>query len=91
LSWEIPFLKAPRIMVFAEVRNIFNRKNILGYANTPFLGGQDQKIWELGRDLTPNTGDEHDPEGVYRQPTDVFGRLLYGEPRTIWAGLEVSF
>ncbi|NOZ57939.1 MAG: TonB-dependent receptor [Calditrichaeota bacterium] len=91
ISKEFRFAGHFRANLFGEVRNVLNRKNILGYANTPFLGGKDQTLWELGPDLKPNTGDEHYPEGVYRQPTDIYGRLLYGEPRTIWAGLEFSF
>jgi hypothetical protein len=91
LSKEFRLMGDMRINLFGEVRNILDRKNILGYANNPFQEAKDQKIWELGRDLKPKTGDEHDPEGVYRQPTDTYGRLLYGEPRTIWAGLEFSF
>lgn len=77
--------------LFGEVRNITNHKNILAFNNTPFNEAKDQTIFEIGRDLKPNTGDEQDPEGIRRLPTDSLGRLLYGPARQIWAGLEFSF
>ncbi len=80
-----------KIQAFAEVRNITNHKNVLAFNNTPFNEAKDQRIFEIGRDLKPNTGDEGDPEGIHRLPHDTLGRLLYGPARQIWAGLEFSF
>jgi hypothetical protein len=90
LSWEGKF-GGIRIRPFAEVRNVTNHKNILAYNNTPFSEATDQKIWELGRDQIPDTGDEEDPEGINRLPHDVMGRLLYGPARQVWAGIELGF
>jgi hypothetical protein len=63
----------------------------LAFNNTPFNEAKDQRIFEIGRDLKPNTGDEGDPEGIHRLPHDTLGRMLYGPARQIWAGLEFSF
>ena len=79
------------VRFFAEVRNITNHENILAYNNTPFLEATDQKIFEIGRDFKPKSGDEEDPEGYRKIPHDTMGRLLYGPARQIWAGLEFSF
>lgn len=80
-----------RFRPFAEVRNVTNKKNVLAYNNTPFQASGDQKIFELGRDLQPNTGDEGDPEGYWRVPFDWLGRSLYGPARQFWVGMEVGF
>lgn len=90
LSWEGNF-GGIRIRPFAEVRNVTNKENILAYNNTPFQANLDQRLWELGRDLQPNTGDEEDPEGYWRVPFDWYGRLLYGPSRQIWVGMEIGF
>jgi outer membrane receptor protein involved in Fe transport len=80
------------INLFGEVRNVFNRSNILGIQkNGPRGTSADFDIWRLGRDGEPNTGDEQDPEGFIRQPTDRFGRLLYAMPRQIFVGAEITF
>ncbi len=81
-----------RINLFAEVRNLFNRDNIVGIQkNGPRGTSADFDIWRLGPDGKRNTGDEQNPEGFIRQPTDRFGRLLYTMPRQIFVGAEVSF
>ncbi len=90
LSWN-GNVGGMRLMPFVEVRNVTNKKNILAYNNTPFQASVDQKIWELGRDLQPDTGDEQDPEGYWKVPFDWMGRPLYGPARQIWAGIEFGF
>ena len=90
LTWEGK-IGTLRFRPFAEVRNVTNHKNVLAYNNTPFNEATDQKIYELGRDYKPNTGDEKDPEGYWKVPHDVLGRLLYGPARQFWAGIEIGF
>ncbi len=90
LSWEGK-MGGVRMRPFVEVRNVTNKENILAYNNTPFNESVDQRIFELGRDSKPNTGDEQDPKGKWNVPFDWFGRYLYGPARQIWVGLEVGF
>jgi len=90
LSWEGTF-GGIRIRPFAEVRNVTNKKNVLAYNNTPFYESTDQSIFEIGRDLKPNSGDEEDPEGYWRVPFDWLGRSLYGPARQFWVGMEFGF
>lgn len=90
LSWE-GNLGGLRFRPFAEVRNVTNKENILAFDRTGFFGPTNQQIFELGRDGKPNTGDEKDPEGNWRQPFDSFGRLLYGPARQFWVGMEIGF
>lgn len=90
LSWEAN-IGGIRFRPFAEVRNVTNKENILAYNSTPFQEAIDQRIFELGRDGKPDTGDEQDPKGTWNVPFDWFGRSLYGPARQIWAGLEIGF
>ena len=90
LSWEAR-IGGLRFRPFAEVRNVTNKENILAYNMTPFQEATDQRIFELGRDGKPDTGDEQDPKGTWNVPFDWFGRSLYGPARQIWAGLEIGF
>jgi|GEM_PF-657381 len=90
LGWEGEF-GGIRLRPFAEVRNLTNKKNVLAYDRTGFFGSENQKIFELGRDGKPDTGDEEDPEGHWRRPFDQMGRMLYGPSRQIWVGMEIGF
>ena len=76
---------------FLEVRNVTNHKNILTYKSSPFRAADDQRVFELGRDLQPNTGDEQDPEGWHGDSYTNNGQLVYGPAREIFVGLHVSF
>jgi len=88
---EFVLPRGTRARLFGEVRNLFDHKNVIAYNNTPFNEATDQRIFEIGRDFKPKTGDEQDPEGYRKVPHDWFGRLLYGPAREFWAGLEFSF
>ena len=89
---EVISLGSMQLRIFGEVRNLTNKENILAINLTPFNADQDQRIFEKGRDMKPDTGDEEsDPEGVFKLPHDRMGRMLYGPARQFWMGLEVSF
>ncbi|MDZ7386315.1 MAG: TonB-dependent receptor [candidate division KSB1 bacterium] len=90
LTWEGK-LAGIRFRPFVEVDNVTNKENILAYNRTPFYENIDQKIFELGRDGKPKSGDEGDPKGYWNVPFDWLGRPLYGPARQIWAGLEIGF
>ena len=80
-----------RLSAFGEVRNVTNHKDIRGISTIGSNPGQNQFIWELGRDGKPDTGDENDPEGEFQYPTDNLGRLLYNDARQFWVGFDVEF
>ncbi len=90
LSWEGK-LGGIRFQPFVEVRNVTNKENILAFDRNGFDAVLNEKMYQVGRDGLPNTGDEQDPQGVNKMPFDAFGRMLYGEARMIWAGIELGF
>lgn len=90
LGWEGK-ISGIRLRPFVEVRNVTNKKNVLAFDRSGFFGPTNQKIFELGRDGKPDSGDEEDPEGQWRRPFDQMGRLMYGPARQIWVGMEVGF
>jgi hypothetical protein len=83
---------------FVEGRNIFDRTNIRGIANSNANIQLERQIWELGRPNTSPTAPagsrlnspEEDPEGVLQQPTDIFGRLYYLNAREFYLGVNVN-
>jgi outer membrane receptor protein involved in Fe transport len=86
-----------RIAVFAEVRNLFNWTNIIGYDNT-VSGAQ---LWEAtnsannGTTLkdTPPAGvtSTPNPTGTYARALGQDGSWFYDIPRELWFGIRWDF
>jgi len=70
-----------RANLFYEVRNLFDRENILAYASRSFTGALDGVVWEKAKD----------PEGHIAFPTDDYGHLFYDIAREQYIGFEISF
>ncbi len=84
-----------RCAVFAEVKNLFNWVNIIGYDNT-VSGAQ---IWEStnGNGTTlknplSGTGPSSapDPTGTYKRPLGADGSWFYDIPREVYFGVRVD-
>jgi len=67
-----------RIAVFMDVKNLFNKQNILGYATA--TGTSQLKFY--------NTGD---PTGDYSRAILPDGTSVYGPPRQVYLGANVEF
>lgn len=88
---------ATGLELFLEARNLFNFTNIRGISNGGLPGAPielEREIWEQGRpdgDGGRLTEPESDPEGIFAQPTDLFGRLFYENLREIYFGIKFNF
>lgn len=80
-----------RVAVFAEVKNLFNWTNIIGYDNT-VSGAQ---LWESsnsgnGTTLTPATTGP-DPTGTMKRALGADGSWFYDIPREFYFGVRLDF
>jgi hypothetical protein len=66
-----------RIIVYADVKNLFNKKNILAYDNT--ISGE--SLWE----------NEQNPVGKKNRPIGYDGTLFYDIPREFYFGVTIDF
>jgi hypothetical protein len=81
-----------RLAIFAEVKNLFNWTNIIGYDNTQ----SGYQIWEAsnastnGTTLTP-TDTGPDPTGTYKRALGQDGSWFYDIPREYYFGVRLDF
>jgi len=78
LTYGINIGQRRLISAFVEVRNIFNRENIIGFDTSSIAS---RSLWE-------STGD---PTGVLNRPNSINGISLYDIPRETNFGISVDF
>jgi hypothetical protein len=81
-----------RVAVFAEVKNLFNWTNIIGYDNTA-SGAQ---LWEQtnpdnGTTLVNTAGTGPDPTGTYKRALGQDGSWFFDIPREYYFGIRLDF
>jgi outer membrane receptor protein involved in Fe transport len=72
------FGQKTRVAVFADIKNLLNRSNIIAYDNSAATGAE---LWE-------KTGD---PTGTAHRAVGTDGSLYYDNPREIYFGVTIDF
>jgi hypothetical protein len=67
-----------RFTVFADIKNLFDSKNILAYDNSIYSGA---KLWDLNGD----------PTGTTKTVVGDDGSLFYDIPREVYFGISLDF
>jgi len=70
-------LSSIKMILFADIKNLLNSKNILAYDDTI-----------TGNDLWQKNGD---PTGIYKRPISLDGTLYYDIPREVYLGIQLEF
>jgi len=70
-------LSSIKLILFADIKNLLNAKNIIAYDDTI-----------TGNDLWQKNGD---PTGIYKRPINLDGTLYYDIPREVYLGIQFEF
>ncbi len=70
-------LSSIKLILFADIKNLLNAKNIIAYDDTI-----------TGNDLWQKNGD---PTGIYKRPINLDGTLYYDIPREVYLGIQLEF
>ncbi len=89
ITLGLNFMKIHQMQFFIDIRNLFNRENVLAISKRFSMSSEDHAIWESSID--DPTQSNYNPQGVLTMPVDDYGNMLYDIAREMYIGLKFEF